>query len=232
MLLGNLLWVRGTDTTGRLTEARRRWDAGSTLAALAGVVVTIAAGSFIFYNTNILNQYQTPKQREKLQARYEKQYRRLRDVAQPRIVAVNLNTDIYPGTRRVHFQGQFMLVNKHARPLDTVIVSLPAALHPRVRQLALGQPGAATLVLNDSTLGTRLYRLARPLAPGDSLPLSLSLDYRELGFPNSDPNTDIVGNGSFISSGYLPSLGYREGAELGSDQPRKSYGLNTARARW
>ncbi|MEJ7665206.1 MAG: hypothetical protein WKG07_39620 [Hymenobacter sp.] len=50
--------MRGTDTTGRLAEARRRWAAGSTLAALAGVVVAIGAGSFIFYNANILNQYQ------------------------------------------------------------------------------------------------------------------------------------------------------------------------------
>ncbi|AMR27337.1 hypothetical protein A0257_09685 [Hymenobacter psoromatis] len=225
VLLANLLWVRGTDTGGRLAEARRRWGAGSTLAALAGVIVAIGAGSFIFYNTNILNQYQTPKQGEKRQAQYEKQYRRLRDVAQPRIVAVDLNTDIYPDTRRVHFQGQFMLVNKHARHLDTVIVSLPVEQHPRVRQLAVGGPGAATLVLNDSTFGTRLYRLARPLAPGDSLPLTMSLDYRELGFPNGSPNTDIVGNGSFISSNYLPSLGYREGAELSSDQTRKNYGL-------
>ncbi|RZK88041.1 MAG: hypothetical protein EOO62_38265, partial [Hymenobacter sp.] len=130
-----------------------------------------------------------------------------------------------PRTRRVHFQGQFMLVNKHARPLDTIIVSLPVEQHPRLRALALGQPGTATLALNDTTSGLRLYRLARPLAPGDSLPLTMSLDYRELGFPNSDSNTDIVDNGSFISSNYLPSLGYRKDAELTSDQERKSYGL-------
>lgn len=225
VLVANLLWVRGTDATGRLTEARRRWRGGSTAAALLGVAIAVGAGGFIYYNTNILNQYRTPKQQEKLQVQYEKQYRRLKDVAQPRIVAVDLNTDIYPSTRRVHFQGQFMLVNKHARPLDTVMVSLPVENHPRVRALALGQPGTATLALNDTTLGLRLYRLARPLAPGDSLPLTMSLDYRELGFPNSGSNTDIVYNGSFISSGYLPSLGYREGAELSSDQERKGYGL-------
>ena len=225
VLIANLLWVRGTDTTGRLTEARRRWSSGSTAAALLGLVIAVGAGGFVYYNTNILNQYRTPKEQEKLQVQYEKQYRHLKDVAQPRIVAVDLNTDIYPDTRRVHFQGQFMLVNKHSRPLDTVIVSLPAENHPRLRALALGQPGTATLALNDTASGLRLYRLAHPLAPGDSLPLTMSIDYRELGFPNSGSNTDIVGNGSFISSGYLPSLGYRQDAELSSDQERKSYGL-------
>ena len=224
VLLANLLWVRGTDSGQRLREARRRWGAGSLVALAAGLVVAVGTGSFIFYNTNVLNHYYTAKESEAMQVRYEQQYRRFKNVAQPRIVAVALNTDIYPQTRAVHFQGQFMLMNKHSRPLDTVIVSLPAQ-HPRVRQLALGQPGTATLALNDTTLGFRLYRLARPLAPGDSLPLALTLDYRELGFPNAGANTDIVGNGTFINSGYLPSLGYQEGAELSRDQDRKEHGL-------
>ncbi|MGI4873680.1 MAG: M1 family aminopeptidase [Janthinobacterium lividum] len=225
VLLANLLWVRGTDTGGRWAEARRRWGRSSTLAAAVGGLVAVGTGAFIFYNTNVLNQYLTPKAQEKLQAQYERQYHRFKDVAQPRIVAVDLKTDIYPSQRAVHFEGQFMLVNKHTRPLDTIIVSLPAENHPRLRRLALGQPGTATLALVDTTFGFRLYRLARPLAPGDSLPLSLSLTYREVGFPNSGSNTDIVYNGSFISSGYLPSLGYREDAELGDDQTRKTYGF-------
>ena len=224
-LAANLLWVRGTDSTGRLAEARRRWHRGSTGAAAVGGLLALGAGAFIFYNTNVLNHYQTPKQGEQDQVAYEKTYRRYQDVAQPRIVAVDLHTDIYPSTRGVHFAGQFMLKNQHHRPLDTIIVSLPVEQHPRVRRLTLGAPGAATLALNDTAAGFRLYRLARPLAPGDSLPLALTIDYRELGFPNSNPNTDIVGNGSFISSGYLPSLGYREDIELRGDQDRKSYGL-------
>jgi ABC-2 type transport system permease protein len=224
-LLGNLLWVRGTDPTGRLAEARRRWSSGSTAALALGLVIALGTGTFIFYNTNVLNQYRLPKTGEKLQVQYEKQYRRYKDMPQPRIVAVQLNTDIFPSTRRVHFEGQLMLVNKHTRPLDTVLVSVPAEQHPRVRSLSLGAPGQATLALNDTTFGVRLYRLARPLAPGDSLPLSLALDYRELGFPNSNSNTDIVENGTFVNSGYLPSLGYREGAELSGDQDRKNYGL-------
>ncbi|MBC8082101.1 MAG: hypothetical protein H7Z21_02715, partial [Hymenobacter sp.] len=174
---------------------------------------------------NVLNQYRTAKESEKLQLQYEQQYRRFKDVRQPRIVAVSMNTDIYPSTRAVHFQGRYMLVNKHARPLDTVLVSLPAELHPRVRQLTLGAPGQATLTLNDTTFGLRLYRLTRPLAPGDSLPLAMTIDYRELGFPNSGSNTDLVQNGTFLNNGYLPGLGYREDAELSNDQDRKTYGL-------
>ncbi len=226
LLAATLLWVRGTDATGRLREARRRWGTGSTATLALGLLVSLGAGGYVFYNTNVLNKYQTTKQIEQQQVTYEKQYRRLRAVAQPRLVAVDLTTDIFPKDRAVRFRGQFMLVNKHRRALDTVIVSLPAEEHPRVHALALGAPGQATLALLDSTLGLRLYRLAHPLAPGDSLPLALDILYQERGFPNSGSRLDIVYNGTFISSGYLPSLGYREDAELRDDQERKSYGLS------
>ncbi|WP_210520768.1 ABC transporter permease/M1 family aminopeptidase [Hymenobacter terricola] len=225
ILIANLLWVRGTDTTGRLREARRRWSSSSTATLALGLLVSLGTGYFIFYNTNILNKYSTPRQDEKQQVTYEKKYRHLKDVAQPRITAVDLNTEIFPSTRAVRLRGQLTLVNKHARALDTVIVNLPVEDHPRVRALALGTPGQASLLMNDSTLGLRLYRLARPLAPGDSLHLTLDMFYQERGFPNSGSNTSIVYNGTFFNSSYLPGLGYREEAELSDDQDRKNYGL-------
>ncbi|WP_234795110.1 ABC transporter permease/M1 family aminopeptidase [Hymenobacter arizonensis] len=225
VLAATLLWVRGTDTTGRLREASRRWGTGSTATLALGLLISLGAGSYIFYNTNVLNEYRSPKAGEKRQVAYEQQYRRYKDVPQPRITSVSLNTDIYPSTRAVEFNGQYMLVNKQARALDTVIVSIPVEQHPRVRALTLGAPGQATLALNDTTFGFRIYRLAKPLAPGDSLPLTMNLFYQERGFPNAGSNTDIVHNGTFVSSNYLPGLGYREGAELSGDQDRKNYGL-------
>ncbi|MFD2786943.1 ABC transporter permease/M1 family aminopeptidase [Hymenobacter rubripertinctus] len=224
-LAATLLWVRGTDTTGRLREARRRWGTGSTATLALGLLVSLSTGAYIFYNTNVLNKYLSPKAGEKQQLAYEQQYRRYKNVPQPRVTAVSLNTEIFPSTRAVRFRGEFMLVNKHPQALDSVIVSLPIERNPRVRSLTLGAPGQATLALNDTTFGFRIYRLARPLAPGDSLALTLDLFYQERGFPNAGSNTDIVQNGTFINNGYLPGLGYREEAELSDDQDRKNYGL-------
>ncbi|WP_310395956.1 M1 family aminopeptidase [Hymenobacter sp.] len=225
VLAANLLWVRGTDTTGRLPEARRRWNAGSTAALALGLLISLGAGGYIFYNTNVLNQYRTTKAGEKQLVAYERQYRRFKGVAQPRITAVDLTTELFPSARAVRFRGQFTLVNKHARALDSVIVNIPVEQHPRVRALAVGTPGQATLALNDTTFGLRIYRLARPLAPGDSLALTLDLFYQERGFPNAGSNTDLVYNGTFVSNNYLPGLGYREDTELAGDQDRKNYGL-------
>ena len=224
-LVANIFWVRGTDAAfvRRRTEASRRWGRPAWTALALGLLVMLSAGSFIFYNTNVENRYLTPKAQQKLQLGYEQHYRRFKDLAQPRVVAVNLKTDLYPATRRVHIDGSIWLKNRHARALDTVIVQVPQ--RARVRKMELGRPAAA-LVLDDSAVNVRFYRLARPLAPGDSLEMTTVLDYGETGFPNSGSNTDIVQNGIFMNNGnYLPSIGYQEQGELGDDDVRKRNGL-------
>ena len=224
-LVANIFWVRGTDAAfvRRRAEAGRRWGRPAWTALALGLLVMGSAGSFIFYNTNVENTYRTPKAVEKLQLGYEQKYRRFKDLAQPRIVAVNLKTDLYPATRSVHIAGSFWLKNRHARALDTVIIQVPQ--NARVRHLQLGRP-AATLALNDSAVNLRLYRLARPLAPGDSLEMTTVLDFGEKGFPNSGSNTDIVQNGIFMNNAtYLPGIGYNEQGELSQDDVRKRNGL-------
>lgn len=218
-LASNLLWVRGTEAVPRWRwqEAGRRFRRPAWATVGLGLLVLLVSGGFIFYNTNILNEYRTPKALEQAQAVFEKKYRRYKDVAQPRITAVNMNTDIFPEERRVHFTGYFVLQNKTSLPLDSVHVSVPR--FAKIRQLDFG-PGAR-LVLNDSVYLYRIYQLGKPLAPGDSLRLNLDVAYQEKGFPNSGSNTEVVYNGTFFNSSYLPSLGYEEGRELSDDDVRK-----------
>jgi len=222
-LVANVLWVRGTEArfAHRASESRRRWGRPAWTALATGLVIMMGAGGFIFYNTNVRNEYITPKQAEKRQLAYEQKYRRYKNLPQPRLVAVSLQTDIYPETRGVHLDGTYWLKNKHQRPIDTLLLMLTQG--PRVRKLEFGRP--ATLAVDDSASRLRMYRLAQPLAPGDSLQLSMVLDYREQGFPNAGSNTDIVQNGTFMNSRYLPLIGYQEGGELSEDDVRKRNGL-------
>ena len=227
-LLANIFWVRGTEATParRITEGQRRWGRPAWTALTLGLLTMLGAGSFIFYNTNVENQYFTPKEQEKQQATYEQKYRRYKDLPQPKIVAVSLHTDLFPSKRQVHIAGSYWLKNRQPRALDSVLVLVPRTA--RIRQLSLGRP-AATLAFSDSSLSqayVRIYRLARPLASGDSLEMTTVLDYGEKGFPNAGSNTDIVQNGLFMNNNtYLPAIGYQEQAELGEDDVRKRQGL-------
>ena len=58
------------------------------------------------------------------QARFEKEYRKYKDLPQPRITDVYADVDIYPAERRVAIRGRYQLVNKTAEPIRDLHVTL------------------------------------------------------------------------------------------------------------
>ncbi|MBF9220500.1 ABC transporter permease/M1 family aminopeptidase [Hymenobacter ruricola] len=238
VLLAGLLWVRGTDTDlrarGRLFGQRLRTP-GMRPALAVGLVLLFVAGGWVFYNANILNEYVTPKGLEARQANAEKNYKRYENLLQPKIVAVSLNADLYPtaSPRGYRMRGAYTLRNKASRTLDTLFISYDANRSIR-NQLTLSR--AATVLHDDPEAGVRLYRLAQPLAPGDSLDLRFDVSYRAQGFTsrlkgngvfdwaNISPEDRLTANGTFLNDPGL-HVGYQRGNEMEEDDVRKRNGL-------
>ncbi|MBC6612526.1 ABC transporter permease [Hymenobacter sp. BT507] len=219
----NLLWVRGTETTWATRQqlAQRRFSTPVKVTLTLALLAFVGLGAWIFYNTNVLNKYRTGKQDELDRVAYEKQYKRLQRLPQPRIVAVNVQVDLFPERQEARAHGQYWVLNKTQQPIDSVVLDVLNTA--RIRKLQAG-PGARN-VLADTTQGLYVQRLPRPLAPGDSLALSFDLYYPAPGFENRTGRTSIVENGTFINSAMMPHLGYSEGSELSEESARKKYGL-------
>jgi len=222
-VLTNLFWVRGQETRmawrGRLARLRfRRPALAATL--VAGLLVT-GLGGFIFYNTNVLNEYTTTREQQARRAEYEKRYKRFESVPQPRIVGVKVWTDLYPEEGRARIRGEYRLRNKTDVPVDSLHVVIPSTVD--LLGLEFGRP--ATRVVDDPEHAYYVYHLATPLQPGDSLRMDFEVEYGTRGFENRVANTRVVRNGSFIASDLLPSLGYFGGAELSDDDTRRKFGL-------
>ncbi|MBC7446457.1 MAG: hypothetical protein H7330_00180, partial [Hymenobacteraceae bacterium] len=220
MLIGAyLLWVRGTDTAWRerWKQVKRRFTGGTVAATALATVATLATGTWIYYNTNVLNRYRTQDRTEELQVSYEQKYSRFQYAPQPRISEVNVKTDLYPSQRGVRFRGFYWLVNRAGRPLDSLHLELndDATVH----SLAVG--GGSRTVLDDRDHSYRIERLRQPLAPGDSTKLTFDIEYRYRGFPNAGSNTTLVYNGTFINSTLLPHVGYSGNYEIGAVDDRK-----------
>ncbi len=222
-VLTNLFWVRGQETrmVWRARLARFRFRRPALAATLAAGLLVLGLGGFIFYNTNVLNEYTTTRDQQETQAEYEKLYKRFENVPQPRVVGVRVWTDIFPEETRARIRGEYRLRNKTSVPVDSLHFLVPPEVE--IRRLAFSRP--ATRVLNDEDHSYYIYRLAAPLQPGDSLKLEWEVEYGSEGFENNVSNTRVVRNGTFIDSGILPSLGYAEGAELGDDDTRRKFGL-------
>lgn len=213
-------WVRGTPQRfrERLALARARAGGATRGFAAVGVLVASGAGGAIYYNTNVLNPYESTKDRRKVQAAYEREYRGLKDLPRPRLVAATVRADLEPERGAFTASGTFTFVNKTAGPIDSVIVT---TTHPELRLDTLAWDRATALVHDDSAKGTRILRFQPPLAPGDTARLRYRARWEQHGFKNAGAETLVVDNGTFVNSEYFPVLGYQEGAEIGSDENRK-----------
>ena len=223
IILSNLLWIRGKETgfKNRLTIAKSLFNGKAKLSLVLAILVFILTGGFIYYNTHILNKYISPKQLEAEQANFEKKYKRYSKTPQPRIVSVKWDVDIFPKQRGVKMDGFYIIKNKNKKPVDSILVNLNPEIN--LNELKFDKP--ATLLLDDKDNGFRIYKLSTPLQTGDSIKLSMNLDYFPKGFKNSNAGTAIVYNGTFFNNQLLPGLGYPEESELGDNSARKKYGL-------
>ena len=218
-----LVRVRGTEGSGkaRLRQARERFQGPARWATVAGLLAFAATGSFIFWNTNVLNKYVPGDERERLQAEYEKKYRKYKDIAMPRITAVKTEVDIFPRERRMTARGVYQLQNKTGKPIDTLHVGLD----PEVTVKALRFRDHA-VVSRDEVQGHTIYKLKKPLAPGEVMPFEFEVEVARRGFRNEGEDTSLVYNGTFFNNrDYFPAFGYNPGRELQDRNERRKHGL-------
>ncbi|HYW30934.1 MAG TPA: M1 family aminopeptidase, partial [Gemmatimonas sp.] len=222
-VIASLLLVRGpaVGLQQRLRAARARFFGPVVRVAGAAISLIVVLGGFIFYNTNVLNQYRAPDEAGASQAEYERRYRRFEAVPQPVIVHADLRVEIYPDVSGVDLRGTYRLVNKTGASVDSLHVYIDPDLATRV--ITFDRP--TTSLLTDREVGYQIHRLERPLQPGDSLGLSFDVEARPRGFSNSLASTNVVGNGSRIDRRWLPTIGYQRMFELTGAEQRKRFGL-------
>ena len=224
-----LLYVRGSEQgwQQRIAEARLRLSGGVLRAAAVAGVLIVILGGFIFYNTNILNDYRTDDEIDAAAAEYEKRFGVYRDSPQPVIVSLALGVEIHPERGAVDLRGTYLMVNRSDKAIDSVHVLAHRSVDVRSLEFSRGlRMRPAHLVLQDTRHHQyRIYRLDYPLAPGDTLRLTFDHAFERHGFPNRGINTAVAENGAYFDRSWLPRIGYQESWELSDDYERKERGL-------
>jgi ABC-2 type transport system permease protein len=225
LLLASALWVRGTGT-----EAKQRWSLarqrlrGSLGAALAvSVLAFLAVGGFLFWNTNVRNDYIPPDARLDLQARYEREFRKYKDLPQPKVLAASTDVDLHPATQSMRVHGVYRVRNPYAAPIPDLHVQVEDD-----KTLTGIDMGGARLALHDRQLGYRIYHLDRPLQPGEQRDITFDMDFHPTGISNETAQHQIVGNGTFVNSQMFPVFGYEERGQIQDRNERRKRGLGEA----
>lgn len=231
-IVTNLFWMRGMETgwPNRLRLARGGFSPTVAFWISACGLVFITIGGYIYYNTHVLNRYLTTFKNDEARAQYETKYKQYESLPQPKLSDLQVEVDLYPEQRLAIFRGTGWLENKTNSSIDRVAVTIwPADVdvipRPHIEVQKLSLQGGQSPVIEDPDLGFYLYQLAQPLPPHGRIALDFALAYPNPGFTNSNPNTDIVHNGSFVSGTYLPLIGYIQPVQLDDDSARHRHGL-------
>ncbi|MEJ2133056.1 MAG: hypothetical protein P8Y95_15860, partial [Gammaproteobacteria bacterium] len=222
----HLFWRRGLDDADRLrfSEARARLGKGALAGLGMCAFVMLGFGSWIFYNTNVLNEYRSTEDAERLQAEYEKRYGKYRALPMPEAVDMDVEVDIYPEERRLESRGTFVLENVRDAPLEELHLNVAAALTVNHLEVTRGE-----LVESDPVHGFYRYRFDESLRPGERVRLTFDLSWRNRGFVNHGSSTRLIHNGTFVNNAeIMPVPGYDFSRELGDNNKRRKYGLPPA----
>lgn len=223
VLIAQAFWIRGL-AQGGLQRSANAWHKlrGNTGLALAFCLAAFGAtGSWIFYNTNVLNRYEAKDAALDRQAEYENKFRQHLGLPHPSIVAVRADVDIFPAQRQVAIKATYVLQNKTTTDLDTLRIQTDLAGETTFRNLP-----AHSLVLNDQRFGYSIIKLKQPLTPGATLSLDFTIQVRNPGFTNSGEPDTINYNGTmFTIENFFPHFGYDQTVEISDRNERRKRGL-------
>ena len=226
LLLSAALWVRGVSggARERLRLARTRMRGPLGVATVFAVLAFVGTGAYLFWNTNVRNQFLSPDDNLDLQAQYEREYKQYKGLPQPKIVATQIDVDLRPETRTMRASGVYRVRNPHAKPIAVIHVGMADD-----KALQSIDMGGAELVKHDEDMGYRIYRLKAPMQPGEERDIAFKIELAPNGIANDTDQTRIVENGSFFDSSAFPSFGYNEGIEIVDRNDRRKRDLGEPR---
>lgn len=218
-ILGLYFWRRGVKTTfkERLSNAKLRPFRSESLIGFCSLGAFLILGGFIYYNTYVKQEYYNSKEREQLTVDYEKKYNRLESLPQPRIIDVNLQVELYPMTNDLEAKGYYILKNKTATLIDSIIIDHNELL----REVSFDRD--VSIGFLDTMQNIRSYGLSSPLAPDDSLKMSFVIKNKKNTIFES--NAPVAENATFFSSGVFPVIGYNSNGNLSDPKVREKYEL-------
>jgi ABC-2 type transport system permease protein len=224
-----LFWPRGRNQKlkERLRLARLRLTRPTVMVAGLALGLIFVLGGFIFYNTNILHQYDATADVDKRSVKFERLYSRYKNVPQLSLKSTKLHVELYPEQGEAEIRGSYGLANNNASPVSSIHI-VPAS-EVVTGEIEFDRPVVSVVL--DKDLGYRIYNLKTPLQSGDSLKLNFAITIKRHGFSNNGSEELIAMNGTYLKNqDFLPAIGYQPSRELSAQGIRKKYGLAPRRA--
>lgn len=217
--------IRGMETSWkfRLTLSRQRLNKPFLYTGFYSLLIFISIGSYIFYNTNIKNEYWSQADKTSFRANYEKTLKHFQKKPQPKLTDVFLDLKLFPSIRDYHLDATYTMTNPHPTPLTQIHIQkwIDSQLH--LDSIHFNK--STTIDSSFQNFDYYIFSLNNPLAPNDTIQLTFTQRYTTTGFSIGSKNPRIVYNGTFLDNQHFPALGYNDDIELEDETDRKQFGL-------
>jgi hypothetical protein len=222
LLIAGALWNRGSKSSllSRIKTAKKEVPKSYRGFIAVLTIIWLGVAGFVYYNTQVLNPYRSNDTEEQLMAEFEKKYSKYKEAVHPKVTDAKYYIDIFPNKRDIHVKADIELTNESNQAIDSLHFFNNEGWITK-----LNIPNAKP-IFKDSTYLYTIYKLSKPLQPGQSIVMKLDNKFITKGFKNSRGNTMIVNNGTFFNNGdILPVMGYNENYEISDNNTRKKYDL-------
>lgn len=225
LFIGLLLWKRGQvpPIFSRLRVAFRKMKPSAMIGLGFSLIAFLTLAGFIYYNTNILNDFSYQEAELDRRAAYEKKYKPFDELPDLRVVSLRSQVDLFPAKGSFKIAHHFTLRNKTEEVINEQWFTVPRWLN--IDKLVLSN---ATLIEHDVLHGVYWFQMDTGVQPGEEVELEYDISYAPRGFSfrRSLPERAIVSNGTNIMSiAIIPRLGYRSDEVLQDNRERRKRGL-------
>ena len=222
LMIAGVLWNRGMSNSlkNRISVASKYTPKKYKTVILGTGLVWVAVASFVYYNTQVLNEYQTRDVQEEWQAAYEKKYKKYENINKPKITDAKYFVDIFPYKRDMNAKVILQLENQSDATIEELHFNLD-----NVWNINITIPNAK-LDYEDKDFYYLIYKLTKPLQVGETIEIEIQSDFITKGFQNGRGYTKVINNGTFVNNfDVLPFMGYNTGLELSDKTTRAKYDL-------
>ncbi len=153
---------------------------------------------------------------------YEQQFKKFQHISQPIITHVKTSVDLFPEKHSYTIKGTYVLKNKTAKSIDSVLLNFPENF--TISKVVLTYQNTKKLIDQINPV----VKLEKSMKPGDSATLNFKMKYQWHPVNGHDPINAIIENGSFMRiSRYYPTVGYQSDLEISDTDLRKKRELGS-----
>lgn len=224
-IVGYLFYQRGYDVSfkTRFINAINNLTKNVKILAFVFLSISIILGSFIYYNTRILNKMMlSPNEILENIVEYEKKYKGYEKLSQPKIISIYSEGDLYPEKREIYLKSNMTLKNKSAEEISEIMIQYYDEIE--FKNFVISKSGKWTLT--DDKHKIKIYKFDTPLQIREEMNISFESYFNRKGFPMIKTFDNLAENGTFLSMEMLLiKIGYDPEKEISDSFYRKKYGL-------